>query len=274
MNEIVVATQAELDAIPADFAGLIVIKGNVVVSRYWDNASVEARGNASVEAWGNASVVARDNASVVAWDNASVEARDNASVEARDNASVEAWGNASVVARDNASVEARNRAMVQDMGYGVITLHGHSVCTTRRPGAITVVGAHALIQEYRDEPYIEREGVEEHEGCITLYKRVSANWLTQEGTERETQWTVGATLEHTAWAPEVDECGSGKFRACSRPYFCDEFRGVRGDRYVALRVALADIYEWPAPQRYPHKVAVRRATVLYECDRWGREIKT
>ena len=101
MNEKIVNSQAELDAIPVDYNGRIIIKFGtpynraVVNKRYklpvvaWENSSVEAWENSSVEAW--------ENSSVVAWENSSVEARGNSSVEARGNSSVVAWGNSQIV---------------------------------------------------------------------------------------------------------------------------------------------------------------------------------
>jgi hypothetical protein len=40
--------------------------------------------------------------------------------------------------------------------------------------------------------------------------------------------------------------------------------------YIAIRVALVDLYEWPNAE-YKHKIAFREGTVLYECDRFGKE---
>ena len=81
LDEIIVTSQKELDDIPSDYRGRILIKAQnrVVVDKmyYW---SVEARGNSSVVAWDNSSVVAWDNSSVEAWDNSSVVARGNSSV--------------------------------------------------------------------------------------------------------------------------------------------------------------------------------------------------
>ena len=93
MKEIIVTSQAELDALPVDFDGRIIIKfgtpyNRAIIKRRF-KYSVVARDNSSVEAWGNSSVVARENSSVVA--------RENSSVEAWENSSVEAWGNTQVV---------------------------------------------------------------------------------------------------------------------------------------------------------------------------------
>ena len=305
MKEIIVNTQEELDAIKQDFGGIIKIVGigirvglryhNRVEAREnasveaWDNASVEARENASVVARENASVVARGNACVVARENASVVARGNASVEAWGNASVVAWGNASVVAWDNASVEAWENASVEAWGNASVVAWGN-VCV-RIAAAIRSLSLFGLsvlfkpfdlkfkftkektvcVQDVRPMPYLERNGVPVGGDNVILYKRVSGDYKTQEGTENETLWAIGSTVTHPAWQPACGECGAGKFHAVSRPYFADEFRSKRGDRYVAIRIKVADLYEWENPT-YPHKVAFREGTVLYECDRFGKKI--
>ena len=93
MKEIIVKSQAELDAIPIYFYGRVIVKFGTPHNR----AVVNRRFLRSVEARGNSSVVARDNSSVEASGNSSVVARGNSSVEALGNSSVEAWGNAQVV---------------------------------------------------------------------------------------------------------------------------------------------------------------------------------
>ena len=76
MKEIIVRSQSELDELPIDFDGRIIIKfgtpfNRAVVNRKF-RYSVEAWGNSSVVAWGNSSVVARENSSVEAWGNVQV----------------------------------------------------------------------------------------------------------------------------------------------------------------------------------------------------------
>ena len=140
MNEKIVTSQAELDAIPVDYNGRIIIKFGtpakraVVNKKYLrsvvarDNSSVVARDNSSVEAWGNSSVVAWGNSSVVARDNSSVVARGNSSVEARGNSSVVAMDNSSVVTRNNSSVEAMDNSSVVAMdNSSVVTRNNSSV---------------------------------------------------------------------------------------------------------------------------------------------------
>jgi hypothetical protein len=107
---------------------------------------------------------------------------------------------------------------------------------------------------------------------VVLYKRVSADWKTQEDTPNETTWTPGATLEHPQWSPNGEECGAGKFHAVARPYFGDEFRTQSGDRYVAIEIATADLHAWDQRPTYPHKIAFRKGTVLHEVDRFGKRV--
>lgn len=82
MKEIIVKNQAELDAVPEDFDGKIMIAaGNEMVAvrrRYrnpvmaWENSRVEARDDSAVMARGNSAVMARGNSCVTAGGNAHV----------------------------------------------------------------------------------------------------------------------------------------------------------------------------------------------------------
>ncbi len=199
-------------------------------------------------------------------------------VEARENSSVEAWENSSVVARENSSVEARENSSVKtnfNWFRGIIKLFGFSVAWKHKEDKFTidVKSPNARVQEFENEKYLDREGVEVVDEHVILFKRVSAEWQTQEHTRNETIWKPGTTLEHHAWNPEKEECGEGKFHACSRPYFCDEFRSTKGDKYVAIKIHINDLFEWTKYYpSYPHKIAFRKCDVLYQCDKHGRKI--
>ena len=280
MKEIVITTQAELDALPSSFdeytkviirntKSRLIIKlareNSSVVA--WGNSSVEARENSSVVAWENSSVVARENSSVVAWGNSSVEARENSSVEARENSSVVAWGNSSVVAWGNAAVRVLS-------GYvKKIVLYGFAVAFIAATLDVKIErkSEHCHIQITKDLGWFERNAVEQAP-VVILYKKVSKDFKTRENTANETKWTIGSTLTVPAWNP-VHECGEGKFHACSRPYFCDEFRSKQGDRYIAIEIKLEDLHEWKDNPEYPHKIAFKTGTVLYECNKHGKELK-
>ena len=232
----------------------------------WENSSVVARGNSSVEAWGNSSVVARENSSVVAWGNSSVEARENSSVVAWGNSSVEARGNSSVVAWGNSSVRLFT-------AIKKLLLYGFSVCF--KPFdlkfKIEKKSKHVCIQKIKPLDWFERNALEKKQEII-LYKKVSKDFKTQEGTSNETLWIIGSIVICKNWHPKDSECGVGKFHACSRPYFCDEFRNVVGDRYIAVEIDLKDVYEWKKNPQYPHKIGFRQGKVLFECDKFGKKI--
>ena len=264
MKVITIKSREEWDALPESFEEYtrVEIECQLSVARKIGNSSVVARGNSSVEAWGNSSVVARGNSSVEAWGNSSVVA----------------WGNSSVVARENSSVEARGNSSVEAWGNSCIriwsaikklSMFGFSVLFV--PVGLSFkfkCKKTCMVQKIKPLPYLDRDGIKVSRRAVVLYKKTSKDFLTQEGRENETKWAIGSTVTHPAWAPKNRECGEGKFHACSRPYFCDVFRGEVGDRYIAIMIKVADLYEWPNPL-YPHKIAFREGKILYECDKYG-----
>ena len=94
MKDIIVKSQEELDKLPVDYDGRIIIEFGTPYNR----AVVNRRFMRSVVARGNSSVVAWDNSSVVAWDNSSVVARGNSQVtDATRSHKVSVAGNARIV---------------------------------------------------------------------------------------------------------------------------------------------------------------------------------
>jgi hypothetical protein len=241
MQEVIIHTQEELNAVKIDFDGIIKILGVGV------HVSLEYKYR--VEAWENSSVVAWENSSVVAWGNSSVEAWGNSSVEA--------WGN--VCVRISSQIKA-------------LSLFGFSVLFTPFDLKFKFKKEKTcLIQKFIPQKYLDREGINQKRGFVILYKKVSKDFYTQENSVNQTLWEIGSTVTHPDWRPEAAECGKGKFHACSRPYFCDEFRNNIGDRYVAIKIKVVDLHEWEKPS-YPHKIAFREGIVLYECDKRGNKI--
>ncbi|MFA7279151.1 MAG: hypothetical protein WC100_03555, partial [Sterolibacterium sp.] len=207
-----------------------------------------------------------------AWENSSVVAWENSSVVAWGNSSVVAWGNSSVEAWDQVGIQGYGAASILLYGLAVLWLHNKLKFTKKSKTATVREVGDSVIRAKKGAPkdWLAKNGVDPVKGKITLFKRVSKDFKTQEGCEWETTWTVGATMDHPNWSPAGEECHAGKFHGCPRPYFCDEFRSTPGDRYVALEVAVKDLYAWDKPG-YPHKIAFRRGIVLYECDKHGRK---
>ena len=199
-------------------------------------------------------------------------------VEAMGSSHVVAWGSSHVEARESSHVEARGSSALHvhstnvtaDLfGFTVAFLIAKATKVLKKSKTATIVRP---VTKAGVLKWLEGQSVDVEKGAVILYKRVSRDWQTQEGTTHETTWTPGTTLEHPAWNPKDSECGEGKFHACSRAYFCDEFRHTQEDRYVAIQVEEKDLYAWPNPA-YPHKISFRKGTVLHECDRYGREVK-
>jgi hypothetical protein len=177
------------------------------------------------------------------------------------------------VALENSSVEAWGNCVVRVLSQiANLILHGFSVALL--PVTINLnierKSPDCHVQHVQDRGWFDRNAVEKTETVI-LYKKVSTDFKTQEGTKNETLWQLGTTVTHPKWNPARSECGEGKFHACSRPYFCDEFRNLKGDRYIAIEIKLSDLHEWTANPEYPHKIGFREGRVLYECDKWGKK---
>ena len=189
-QEVIVTNQTEMNAIPLDYKGRIIIKADqqiTVRNRYY--RSVEARDNSSVEARENSSVEARENSSVVAWWNSSVVAWGNSSVEA--------LGNSSVVARANSSVVAWWNAQVLDR-----TLTHH----------ITVSGNARIVYDPRTpKEYADHIGAAVSDGKIRLYKAVHK----QDGRYRSNfnksfEYIIGNIVEADSLTTvTTEDCGHG-----------------------------------------------------------------
>ena len=243
MEQIVVKSQQELDAIPTDYNGRIVIEfgtpyNRAVVNRKF-KYSVVARGSASVEARNSASVVAWDSASVVAWDSASVEARNSASVEAWDSASVEACGSASVEAKHNSQVNDKTKT--------------HNVSVS---GNARVVYDPQNIQEYIDTYELENDGK-----TVRLFKAVHkrngkymADWTPFE-------YVIGEVAEADSLDEDVNEdCGHGIHMAYKE--WCLSYGANWPD--LAVLEMEAEIDGVIVPLGGPGKVRAAKAKVIRE----------
>jgi len=253
----------------------VEVRGNSHVEA-WGNSHVVAWGNSHVEAWGNSHVVARENSHVVARENSHVVALENSHVVAWENSHVEAWGNSHVVARENSHVEAWGNVTINTNTYNCIVLFSFAVAVASKSFCkyIKKKSKNAYIQVVNDKvDWFENNGINisKRQKNVILFKRVSNDFKTQEETKNETLWKVGTIVNHSNWNPTENECGEGKFHACSKSYFCDEFRSKSDDRYIALKIAIADTAQWEKPT-YSHKIAFRKGKVLYECDRYGNKI--
>ena len=236
MNEKIVTSQAELDAIPVDYNGRIIIKFGTPYNR----AVVNKRYAYSVVAWGNSSVVARENSSVVARENSSVEAWENSSVVAWENSSVVAWGNSSVVAWGNSQiVDAVRRGNVKVSGNARVVYN---------PDNITAWA------EGNDIPIID--------GKIKLYKAVH-----KRDTEYVSDWDrdffyeIGEMAVANGFTVEPEEdCGEGIHMATAS-WACAYAQSWADIALLELEVDAAEIV---VPLYETGKVRAPKAKVLRE----------
>ena len=116
--------------------------------------------------------------------------------------------------------------------------------------------------------YVKRFKLEKTiDGGVIVYKRVSFDYKTQEGTPNETLWIIGSTIEHPSWNPHEQECGAGKFHACAKTSWCDVFRNNKTDKYIAIEVAEQDLYEWTKNPSFPQKIGFKKGKIVREVNR-------
>ena len=236
MNEKIVTSQAELDAIPVDYNGRIIIKfgtpaKRAVVSKKYLR-SVVAYDNSSVEACGNSSVVACGNSSVVAWGNSFVEARGNSSVEAWGNSSVEAWGNSQVV-------DAHRRGNIKVSGNARIVYNPDNITDWALANGITIT-----------------------DGKIRLYKAVhKRDGKYVADRDNDFTYTIGAVAEANGFTTDpAEDCGQGIHMATLG--WSATYGREWGD--IALLELEADADEIVVPLYETGKVRAPKALVIRE----------
>jgi len=240
MKTIIIKNQAHWDSQPKrfdEFTVLEIREGFFVIKSVPENSRAELR----------------DSSSAVLWDSSSAELRDSSSA----------------VLRDSSGCHCYEDSVVTLFAFSVAWSFGKSKAIKKAKTATIIKPVEKQVASAKD--WLDKEGVSVRGATSIIFKRVSGDFKTQEKTANETLWAVGSKVTHHNWIPNEKECGEGKFHACSRPYFCDEFRSNDGDKYVAIRVKVADMKAWPGAA-YPHKIAFRSGVVLYECNRLGDKI--
>ena len=276
MDEIIVMSQKELDAVPVEKNCIIKIKFGtpysraVVRSRYmypveaWGNSSVVARGNSSVEAWGNSSVEAWGNSSVVARGNSSVVARGNSSVVAWENSSVVAWENSSVVAWENSSVEAWGNVQVVDYLQGAtIQLFGN---------------ARTVFNPRNIEEFMNFYGIEHDKTTAIFYKAVHKKVDSHQSCSYVSdyddyfKYEIGKKVSSNGFNSDVRaHCGKG-IHISHKSWALDYGINWKDFALLEVRVEIKDIL---LPECSDGKVRVPSAEVirevpLEECGVYGK----
>lgn len=185
MNEKIVTSQAELDAIPVDYNGRIIIKFGTpnklaIVSKKYLRP-VEACDNSFIWACGNSSVRVSGHSFI--W------ACGSSTVEAYGSSTVEVYGDCSVMAYDNSQViDAHRRGNIKVFGNARVMYKPDNIADWASENGITIT-----------------------DGKIRLYKAVHkhddkyvADW------DSNFIYTIGAVAEANGFATDPEEdCGKG-----------------------------------------------------------------
>ena len=240
MSELVeCTTQAEVDAATA--------AGNIAVVRA---GIVRASGTATVRASGTATVRASGTATVSAFGTATVWAYDSATVWAYDSATVSASDSATVRASDSATVSAAK----------CVAVHQHSRHAAITGGHLIVVPDIATVDDWFDY-----HGVNATDGHVVLYKAVDDQLRSGRGMP----YPLGEVVEAPDWSP-VDECGGGLHLCATAHHATAYFPSA--SRWLACRVAVADLVVITDGNGQSDTVKARRVEVLHEVDIHGRPV--
>lgn len=201
MNKKIVTSQAELDAIPVDYSGRIIIKFGTpnhlaIVSKKYlrpveacDNSFIWTSNNSYVRVSGHSYVWAHDNSYVWAYGNSSVRVYGSSTVEAYGSSTVEVYGDGSVVAYDNSQVvDAHRRGNIKVFGNARVVYNPDNITDWASANGITIT-----------------------DGKIRLYKAVHkredkyvADW------DGDFIYTIGAVAEADGFTTDPEEdCGQG-----------------------------------------------------------------
>ena len=228
MSEKIVKSQAELDAIPEDYDGRIIIKFGTPANR----AVVSKKYLRSVYARDNSSVSACDNSNVCAYDNSSVSACGNSSVSACDNSSVSACGNSQVV-------DVHRRGNIEVSGNARVVYNPDNITDWAGANGIAIT-----------------------EGKIRLYKAVHkrdgkyvADW------DNDFIYTIGAVAEANGFTTDpAEDCGRGIHMAT----LAWAVHYGNGWSDIALLELEADASEVVVPLYETNKVRAPKALVIRE----------
>ena len=253
MNEIIVKTQEELDNVPMDYHGRIIIKfgtwlNPAILRKSYDNASAVLQGNARAELWDNASAELRGNASAVLRGNASAVLRGNASAVLRGNASAVLRGNASAELRGNSRAEASGNAQIVDV---------------YRSGRASISGnARVVYLPQSLEEFISHYGIK-GDGEITLYKAVHKhNEQYFSDYDDEFEYRIGETaVPDNGFDDDAHEkCGAGINMAPL--HWCLDYGRGWDDLAILEMTALRE--DVVVPMDTDGKVRARKAKVVRE----------
>ena len=304
MKEIICTTQAELNAVPVDFDGRVIVKfgkpyNRAVINRrfkcavklsgnasavlsgnasaeLYDNASAVLYDNASARLYDNASAVLSGNASAVLYDNASAVLYDNARARLSGNASAVLYDNASAVLSGNASAELYDNASARLSGNARATGSGNAqIVDAARKGNVKISGnARVVYNPSNIDEYIDFHGLESTESTVRLFKAVHFNGEKYYAdADPDFVYAIGDIAVPTnGFDDNVNKtCGAG-INLAHKAWALNYGRGWDDLAILELKCEKADVL---VPLMSDGKVRARKAKVirevpLEECGLYGK----
>lgn len=285
---IIVHNQKELDAIPEDYQGRIILQETietVYISQKYDldiyvgkNAFAVVKGDARVVARDNARVKADESLHIVACNNSIVVTHGNSNVVAYDNSSIVAWDNSSVEAWDNSSIVAYGNSIVQTYGNSRVKAKGNTQILDRTYSHKIEISsnAHIVYMPQGLQEFIKFYEIEVKNGIGTFYKAVRK---TDEGIyyssyDNNFTYEIGKEKEEPNINRDVSEnCGEG-IHICTLQFALHYGEGWEDLAILECQSKLEDIVcpENTNGKVRTSKVMVIREVPLEECGVYGKMI--
>jgi hypothetical protein len=237
MKEIIVKTQAEVDALSKDFAGVIYVEGGsqatpLELAVAFKEAAVIVRGQAWVRLWGSSHAVLWESSHAELWESSHAVL----------------WGSSHAVLWGEAMVSAFNSAEIVAKGYNVI-----SVRKSDRKNMKLVVGKNSYLKVIPDfkptfAEFAARYPVDSKGGKAILYKAVHKR-------DGEYLSHYDASFKYEVGKIKQQKCNPSKDNSCSQGIHVSEKSWARSFGAGWSDMALLEC-----------EVAVKDIVVAKDCD--------
>ena len=145
MDEVIVTSQAEYNALPADYKGCITVTGDARIEAGSSAAIINVCNLAIVAVHGSSTVIAYDSSKVIAYDSSKVIAHNTSFVRARDCSTVVSYESSYVEAYSHSTVRAYNMSTVRGFDSSTISSYDLSVVEANWSCAVSAYGSSQVV---------------------------------------------------------------------------------------------------------------------------------
>ena len=145
MDEVIVTSQAEYNALPADYKGCITVTGDARIEAGSSAAIINVFNLAVVAVHGSSTVIAYNSSKVIAYDSSKVIAHNTSFVRARDCSTVVSYESSYVEAYSHSTVRAYNMSTVRGFDSSAISAYDLSVVEANWSCAVSAYGSSQVV---------------------------------------------------------------------------------------------------------------------------------